>query len=145
MRRRFNGGTGPLPARLVEEAETRFRELLSSAEASVLLHGDLHHFNILAGRRSPWLAIDPKGVSGEPAFEVGALLRNPEPRLYTDAAVQSRRVDVLHEELGIEKDRILGWGMAQAVLAAWWDFEDSGTDWQALCACAGVLANQPHV
>jgi streptomycin 6-kinase len=105
----------------------------------VLLHGDLHHCNILAARRRPWLAIDPKGLAGEPAYEAGALLRNPDPRRYLDPKVQRRRVDVLHEELALEKDRILGWGVAQAVLAAWWSIEDSGTVWESQCACAEVL------
>jgi streptomycin 6-kinase len=73
----FDGKTGPIPARLFEEAETLFRELNDSAAEPVLLHGDLHHENILAARREPWLAIDPKGVVGEAAYEVGALLRNP--------------------------------------------------------------------
>ena len=141
LRMRFDGGTGPLPARLVDQAEGLFRDLLSSSEPSVLLHGDLHHCNILAARRRPWLAIDPKGLAGEPAYEAGALLRNPGPHRCLDPQVQRRRVDVLHEELGFEKDRILGWGLAQAVLSAWWSFEDSGTDWQSQCACAEVLAN----
>lgn len=140
LRARFSGGTGPFPSQLVDQAESLFRELLQSAEPSVLLHGDLHHFNILAARRRPWLAIDPKGLAGEPAYEVGALLRNPDPQLSTNPQVQSRRIEVLHEELGFAKDRILGWGIAQAVLAAWWSFEDSRTDWQWQCACAGVLA-----
>src|SRR6202040_3906156 len=81
LRKRFDGGTGPFPADLIDQAESLFRELLSSAEPSVMLHGDLHHFNILSARRQPWLAIDPKGLAGEPAYEVGALLRNPGPRL----------------------------------------------------------------
>jgi len=140
LRKRFDRGTGPLPAGLVGRAEGLFRDLLSTAEPSVLLHGDLHHFNILAARRRPWLAIDPKGVAGEPAYEVGALLRNPDPLLFTDPKVQRRRVQVLHEELGFAKDRMLGWGVAQAVLSAWWSLEDSATDWQAQCACAEVLA-----
>jgi len=140
LRKRFDGGTGPLPANLVGLAEGLFRDLLSSAEPSGLLHGDLHQFNILAARRRPWLAIDPKGLAGERAYEVGALLRNPDPRLYTNPEVQRRRVEVLHEELGFAKDRMLGWGAAQAVLSAWWSFEDSATDWQLQCACAEVLA-----
>jgi len=48
LRQRFNGGTGPLPARLVEEAERLFEELIGSTDEVVLLHGDLHHDNILA-------------------------------------------------------------------------------------------------
>ena len=47
---------------------------------------------------------------------------------------------MLHEELRFPRDRMLGWGVAQAVLSAWWSFEDSGTEWQWLCSCAEVLA-----
>ena len=73
LRKRFNGGAGPFPVRLVDMAERLFEELLSSAGTPVLLHGDLHHFNILSAQ-DRWTAIDPKGVAGEPAFEAGALL-----------------------------------------------------------------------
>ncbi len=139
LRKRFNGGTGPFPSRLVEMAESLFRELLSSSEPSVLLHGDLQHFNILSNRQS-WTAIDPKGVAGERAYEVGALLRNPNRQLCTNGEVQRRRIDVLREELGFDKYRIVGWGVAQAVLSAWWSYEDSGSGWESGCACAEVLA-----
>src|SRR5687768_14739265 len=77
LRAMFDGGTGPLPAHLVDLAENLFAELLASADAPVLLHGDLHHFNILSAEREPWLALDPKGLVGEPAYEVGAFLHNP--------------------------------------------------------------------
>lgn len=79
LRRAHAGGTGPLPADLVETAEAWFARLVPSMAAPVLLHGDLHPGNILRATREPWLAIDPKGVVGEPAYEVGALLRNLTP------------------------------------------------------------------
>ena len=31
-----------------------------------MLHGDLHHDNVLTADREPWLAIDPHGVLGDP-------------------------------------------------------------------------------
>ena len=77
LRARFGGGSGPLPSALVGEAEALFAALLDTAGAPVLLHGDLHHYNILAAGGGRWLAIDPKGVVGEPAFEVVALMHNP--------------------------------------------------------------------
>src|ERR1700730_18084790 len=77
LRQHYGGGTGPFPTALVEEAEALFADLSSSAPELVLLHGDLHHDNILAAEREPWLAIDPKGVVGEPAYETGAFLRHP--------------------------------------------------------------------
>jgi streptomycin 6-kinase len=131
--------TGPLPRRLVQMAETLFRELIASSGPPVLLHGDLHHFNILSAQRTPWVAIDPKGVAGEPAYEPGALLRNPHRETCTDIEVQRRRVMVLCEELGLDRQRMVGWAMAQAVLSAWWSYEEAGS-WEPACAIAEVLS-----
>ncbi len=143
LRRRFDGSTGPLPAPLVEQAEALFADLLASAAGPVLLHGDLHHWNILAATRAPWLALDPKGVVGEPAYEVGALLRNRLPRRIETAAgraLLARRVAILSEALAIEPSRLLGWGVAVSVLSAWWSIEDHGSGGEAALACARVLA-----
>jgi streptomycin 6-kinase len=123
LRSRFNGGTGPLPAPLVDRAERLFADLTRSQSAPVLLHGDLHHWNILQAEREPWLAIDPKGVVGEAAYEVGALLRNPRPQ---PTSVLARRLDILADELAIPRDRLAAWSFAQAVLSAWWGIEDHG-------------------
>ena len=143
LRRRFGGGTGPLPGEWVETAENLFGELIGSMAEPVLLHGDLHHENILSAERQPWLALDPKGVVGEPAYEVGALLRNPIPGLLAQPHPErtlARRVDQLAEELGLERARLVGWGLAQAVLSAWWNVEDHGHGWEWGIACAEVLA-----
>jgi streptomycin 6-kinase len=76
VRKRFDGGSGPLPSALLDSAERISTQLLTSTTQPVLLHGDLHHDNILESSRGPWLAIDPKGVVEDPAFEVCAFLRN---------------------------------------------------------------------
>ena len=139
LRRRFDGGAGPLPPALVDEAETLFRDLTDSASGAVLLHGDLHHENILSSGRVPWLAIDPKGLIGEPAYEIGALLRNRVPRTDGARGMLGRRVDQLSEELGIDRERARGWGVAQGVLSAWWSIEDHGRGWEDAIACAEIL------
>lgn len=139
LRQHFGGETGPFDARLVQTAESLFGELLASGDSPVLVHGDLHHFNILSATRRPWVAIDPKGIAAEPAYEVGALLRNPRPDLYLDPGVQRRRIDLLEDELGFDKRRIAGWGAAQAVLSAWWSYEDTGAGWEPAMRCAEVL------
>ncbi len=143
LRKRFDGATGPLPRALVERAEDLFRVLIASMAEPVLLHGDLHHDNILAAEREPWLAIDPKGVVGEPAYETGALLRNPFPEILImpqRGKRLARRVDQLAEELDMDRDRILGWALAQAVLSAWWCIEDNVPCWEGAIACAELLA-----
>ncbi|HMA33266.1 MAG TPA: aminoglycoside phosphotransferase family protein [Chloroflexia bacterium] len=144
LRAHFGGTTGPFPAPLVAAAETLFAELLASQAAPVLLHGDLHHYNILTAARAPWLAIDPKGLVGEPAYEVGALLRNPLPQFLAAPAParrMARRIDLLAEALGLDRARIRGWAFAQAVLSAWWSYEDHGHGWEPAIACATLLAD----
>ena len=137
LRARFAGGTGPLPAALVAQAEGLFRDLLASSAAPVLLHGDLHHDNILSARRWPWLAIDPQGVAGEPCFEVGCLMRNPRPQ---PARILARRADILSEQLGFDRRRILAWSLAISVLSAWWSVEDHEQDWEDAIAMAEAMA-----
>jgi streptomycin 6-kinase len=146
LRQHYEGGCGPFPPALFEEAETRFAELSASMAEPVLLHGDLHHENILAAERQPWLAIDPKGLVGEPAYETGALLRNQLPVVLEDSQpgrVMARRVDQLAEELGLDRSRVRSWGLAQAVLSVWWSIEDFGHledyDMETL-TCAELLA-----
>jgi streptomycin 6-kinase len=143
LRTRFDGGTGPLPEDMVERAESLFAELLPSSGAPMLLHGDLHHANILAAERAPWLAIDPKGLVGEAEYEVGALIRNPLPRLRDASdvtATLARRFDILAETLGFDRQRMIAWSWAQAILSAWWTIEDHGHGWEPTIALAERLA-----
>lgn len=143
LRAHFDGGTGPLPKRLVETAESLYTDLLASQAAHVLLHGDLHHWNILSAERQPWLAIDPKGIVGEPAYEVGAWMRNPVGRILLRPDLPrlfARRVDILAGELALDRQRIIAWSLAQAVLSAWWSIEDSGMGWEEAIEVAEILS-----
>jgi streptomycin 6-kinase len=129
LRRRYDGGTGPIPAGIFDKAEKLYAELCASMAEPVLLHGDLHQDNILAAERQPWLAVDPKGVIGEPAYETGALLRNFWPDILSVSnpkSLMARRIDQLSAELGFERERIYNWGFAQAVLSVIWGVEDTG-------------------
>jgi streptomycin 6-kinase len=137
LRERFGGTSGPLPSTLVEMAETLFGELIGSMAEPVLLHGDLHHWNILTSEREPWLALDPKGIVGEPGYEIGPLLLNPTPQ---PGHVLARRIDQLAEELELDRERLRGWGLAHAVLSAWWSVEDHGHGWEEAITCAELLA-----
>lgn len=129
LRQRYAGGSGPFPAALLAEAESLYAEMNASMTENVLLHGDLHHENILAAEREPWQAIDPKGLIGEPAYETGSLLRNrlPDMRDLTQArSVLAWRIDILAEELELDRTRIRNWAVAQVVLSLWWTVEDCG-------------------
>jgi streptomycin 6-kinase len=142
LRAAFDDSTGPFPPWLVEIAESLFEDLLSSSSKTVLLHGDLHHYNILSSEREPWLAIDPKGLSGEPAFEVAAFIRNPLdlntwPQLEQTI---SRRFDIFAAQLEIDRQRLIAWCLALELLSNWWDYEDcGGKNWQMNTRLADIF------
>lgn len=147
-RARFGSGL-PFPERLLAAAEDHVRDLVASQATPVVLHGDLHHWNILRSERDGWLAIDPHGVIGEPAYETGAFLRNPLVGQTTFGSaemrrIQPRRVDMLAELLEFDRRRIVRWGMAQAVLSACWTLEHSDTGWQPAIAVADSLDELDH-
>jgi streptomycin 6-kinase len=136
-------GSGPLPPHIFDLGERLYRELNASATCRVLLHGDLHHENILSASREPWLAIDPKGIVGDPGFEVGTYLNNHWEELYPGrdiAATLSFRIQRFAELLDMHPDRLRQWGIAFCVLSAVWSAENGGTDWHDAIRNAEVLA-----
>jgi streptomycin 6-kinase len=148
LRETYGGASGPLPEAAVARAEALARDLLASAPSTpMLLHGDLHHDNIVSAQRLPWLVIDPKGITGDPCFEVGAFLNNPYDRIMSWSASEwparlARRVDILAERLGFPRELIIAWGVTQATLSAVWGVEDGEDDsrWPDRIARADAMA-----
>ena len=115
-----------IPVGYLQKARWLRDQLLTSSDADVLLHGDLHHDNILQDSDN-WTVIDPKGVVGEPAYEVAAFIRNPVPELLEQGnavdIIQSR-IAAFSEALQIPISRITDWCFVQAVLSWVWALED---------------------
>jgi len=142
LRKTFNGGTGPLNEKLVERVESSVKDFFAENHSPVLMHGDFHHYNILSSERG-WLVIDPKGVIGPAGYEVGPFMLNPWSSFSDGVNYKSmikKRIDILHEHLGFERERILEWSLAHAVLSAWWSIEDS-TDGEYAARFAEMLAS----
>lgn len=153
LRERHHGTTGPLTATIIARGEALYRDLLASQSEPVLLHGDLHHFNIVSAQREPWLIIDPHGIIGEPAFEVGPWLRNtvgdpngPHAHLYllnqpNARAVLDRRLSDFSQLLEVERGRLRDWGIAFCALSACWSNESNHRHgWEQALAVADILA-----
>lgn len=141
LRPRFDGGTGPFPPAVVETCEALLQDFFAENETPVVLHGDFHHYNVLQAGDT-WKAIDPKGVIGPRGYEVGPLLINPYPEFLRNADAKrktERRMAILAERLGIERARIRGWGIAHAVLSAWWSSDESGHGGEYSMACAELF------
>ncbi|MET9645367.1 aminoglycoside phosphotransferase family protein [Streptomyces syringium] len=85
-----------------------------------LLHGDYHQGNVLAGDRSPWLAIGPRPLVGERAYDLAWLVRDRLDTLLAAPgapAAARRRVAKLAESLDVDRDRLRGWTIFRAVEA----------------------------
>ena len=96
----------------------------------MLLHGDFHHYNILSATRAEWLAIDPKGMTGDRGYDVGPFVENPRPSDGWSPQLLHRRLDILAEELEYDRARLRDWAIAYAVLSACWSAEDHGQGWE---------------
>ena len=104
--------------------------LLSTLEKPILLHGDLHHYNIVSHEDS-WVAIDPMGIIGDQAFETAVFIRNPIPLLLNHPeshSIITHRIELFSQILEIKASRIVQWCFVQAVLAWVWAIEDNGEE-----------------
>ncbi len=118
--------SGPVPQLMFEKGEEIFKEYPKEKKQQVLLHGDLHSDNVLLSDRG-WLVIDPKGVIGESEYELGAYLRNPlydYPKGSDYKNLETERIIQFSEELNFDKERILNWAFAGAVISLLWFLED---------------------
>ncbi len=100
-------------------------KLFDKPMPEIPLHGDLHHDNIISSDRG-WLAIDPKGLIGDPHYEVANAFRNPAGA--TKLAADPKRInglaDIFAAKLGLNRKRILGYAAAHSGLAACWNLAD---------------------
>lgn len=124
----------PLPRRLVEQAVAVGRDLGDDAGADPgraggrLLHTDLHDGNVLAGDRAPWLAIDPKPLSGDPHYEVAPLLWNRWEELTSGyggvRAGLRRRFEAVLDVAGFDERRARDWVVLRMMCNALWRLQD---------------------
>ena len=121
-----------LPRRFAQRMQSLAGDLLSEADAeSVLIHGDLHFANVLAGEREPWLAIDPKPMAGHPGFEIQAVLRNRDDELGTGSALRwsiRRRLEVLCDAMGLDVEVGRLWAILHTGIEIGWALKDGDAD-----------------
>jgi len=130
----------PVVRALVSDALAVASELVRSSSQNLLLHGDLHQFNILAGGET-WLAIDPSGIVGERECEIGPLILNPVELLRQPGLSEflNRRLRQLCDEVGLDRRRAHAWSFVRAVLAILWSLEDHGEAPEEWIACSQLL------
>lgn len=125
----FDGaGAAPDVAALLFSAQAMARALLESSGAPALLHGDLHHENIMHCPRRGWLAIDPQPFWGDPAYDLANFFSNPihAPEIARDPARPPRLAAAMERALGLPAERILRWAHVHAALSAVWGLAGIG-------------------
>jgi streptomycin 6-kinase len=127
--------SAPIPRRLVEQASALSRDLVADeASTGVMIHGDLHYENVLAGDREPWLVIDPKPMNGDPHYEPAPMLWNRFEELAGPDRQQStrnglrRRFHALVDAGGLDEDRARAWVVVREVLNAMWALQDAARE-----------------
>lgn len=109
---------------IFEHCASTARELLAAPRDVTVLHGDIHHGNVLDFGPRGWLAIDPKGLYGERGFDYANLFCNPDGDSALVPGRFARRVEIVAQAAGIERRRLLQWVLALAGLSAIWKLED---------------------
>jgi streptomycin 6-kinase len=112
-----------IPDPLYNNAIAAYQSLKADQQEQRLLHGDLHHENILSAGNDTWKTIDPKGIIAETGCELIPFLMNDLDG--KDVAVTlSGRVNIFSKELNIPIKRINQWGIFRSVLSVYWKVED---------------------
>jgi streptomycin 6-kinase len=107
--------------------------------SDVVLHQDLHGGNVLR-RGGDWVAIDPKPLAGERAFDLASYVRDRRDRLRDDhdsEAVVRERLEHLCSVLDVDRDRAQGWAFAHALA---WSFDAEGSFYPDLVLAARLIA-----
>ncbi|MGW4704680.1 aminoglycoside phosphotransferase family protein, partial [Streptomyces sp. NPDC004285] len=109
-------------ARALAAAALAAREELVAAETeTVLLHGNFRQGKVLAGDRTPWLAVGPEPLVGERAYDLARLVRDRVEDLVaasSGASAARRRVNKLADSLDLDRERLRGWTLFRAVESA---------------------------
>ena len=115
---------------LIAHAQEIGRLLLAKSTRICLLHGDLQHHNILQRSSGEWVIIDPKGLAGDPGYEVAAWMYNPPGIALRDdyAAIVECRVAIYSDVWDIEAQDLISWAFVGSTLNACWSSSDSAPD-----------------
>ncbi len=128
---RLQGDSWGIADEYLESAYKTAQWLLKMTDQSVLLHGDLYHDNILYSDKGEWVVIDPKGVVGDPVYDLVTALFSPLPELLQHKNAKNiieERIVFVAQRLSYSADRIRKWLYVKSVLSWLWALEDNESE-----------------
>ncbi|WP_114789091.1 aminoglycoside phosphotransferase family protein [Niabella yanshanensis] len=105
---------------IINECAQVAKVLLGAQTDYVVMHGDLHHQNVLYAGDRGWLAIDPKRLWGERAFDYANIFCNPDKEIALAPGRFEQQLQVVSEEADIPLLHLLKWTIAWCGLSATW-------------------------
>ena len=120
----------------VLEAKTFTQEFKGLTNEQYLLHGDLHHENILFSDKKGWTVIDPKGVIGNPYFDFTSFMVNHIPKDKDINQVLYNRLSKISDLLHLDKSQLIKASFIMSTLSACWSIEDKDPNWETSYRCA---------
>jgi len=109
--------------RLSAQARDICAELFDQYSERVLLHGDLHHDNLLLRADGSYAVIDPKGIIGPEILDLPRFLLN-EADMSDDPAHMKRAIRLVSQACGYPEEDLRKALFMEAVLANVWCVED---------------------
>ncbi|MCB0414321.1 MAG: fructosamine kinase family protein [Bdellovibrionales bacterium] len=97
-------------------------QLLKSTKREVVLHGDLHHENVLQRISGEYVCFDPKGYIGDPCYEIATILKNPwdYPDISENEQICLDRARSFSESLDLSYERIIAFSFVHMCLSVLW-------------------------
>ncbi|UYL09066.1 aminoglycoside phosphotransferase family protein [Bdellovibrio sp. SKB1291214] len=118
---------GAVDSRMLDKAKGIISELTLDRSQDCLLHGDLHHDNVLKHKHS-WKVIDPHGYVGDPTFEMAVMMYNPLDSYPVNRPLRKtleRRMEILNEHINFDMQKMKAWAFAAAMISTAWDYGDT--------------------
>lgn len=139
LRAAYERAKAPFEMSLLDDALGFMATVKPADSSDVVLHQDLHGGNVLR-REEYWVAIDPKPLVGERAFDLASYVRDRRGRLRDDRgseAVVRDRLEHLCGVLDVDRDRAKGWALAHALA---WSFDAQANFYPDLVLAARLIA-----
>ena len=118
----------------IPRVESMMGILTAPDEPQILLHGDLHHWNILSDADRGWMAIDPKGVIGASCLDVGRFINNAMG--FGETAGEKRKilleaVAVFSAVLGENEERVFAGAFCDKIMGSSWGLKQNPDEHEA--------------
>lgn len=121
-----------------------YYQLSSNSSQKIVLHGDLHHSNIIRTNDIEIMSIDPKGVVGDPMYEIAAFIRNPISKIPQTNGINkiiANRIKIFSQFFNVKENDLLKWSYFGTILAADWAISDQ-QPYEEWLRCANIIDSQ---